>query len=122
MDEMNENENKFIAEDVSSVIQECLEQILGGSTYQASKTDALTSFQNYLYGDLNFQIFKWYTVRKSPNVVFKSSNRCSRSVSSLSVYQSSPTQIGGRKFKKTQKSNFNPPLYILKTVMDEPGC
>merc|ERR1712062_85965 len=43
MDELGENENRFIAEDVSTVIQECLEGILGGSTYQTSKTDAWTN-------------------------------------------------------------------------------
>merc|ERR1711997_255993 len=43
MDELGENENRFIAEDVSTVIQECLEGILGGSTYQSSKTDAWTN-------------------------------------------------------------------------------
>ena len=43
MDELGDNENRFIAEDVSTVIQECLEQILGGSTYQTSKTDAWTN-------------------------------------------------------------------------------
>jgi len=43
MDEIGENENRFIAEDISTVIQECLENILGGSTYQSSKTDAWTN-------------------------------------------------------------------------------
>merc|ERR1712035_115977 len=43
MDELGDNENRFIAEDVSTVIQECLEGILGGSTYQTSKTDAWTN-------------------------------------------------------------------------------
>jgi len=43
MDEFTENENRFVAEDVSTIIQEALEQILGGSTYQQSKIDAWTN-------------------------------------------------------------------------------
>lgn len=40
MDEFQENENKFVADDVSTLIQETIEQILGGSSYQSSKIDA----------------------------------------------------------------------------------
>merc|ERR1739848_717933 len=43
MDEYQENENRFVAEDVSTLIQEVIEQILGGSSYQQSKIDSWTN-------------------------------------------------------------------------------
>lgn len=43
MDMEMENENKFVADDVSTLVQETIEQILGGSSYQSSKIDAWTN-------------------------------------------------------------------------------
>ena len=40
MDEYNENENKFPTEEASALAQEALEQVLGGVSFQSSKTEA----------------------------------------------------------------------------------
>ena len=43
MDEYQENDNKFVADDASVLIQETIEQVLGGSSFQSSKIDAWTN-------------------------------------------------------------------------------
>jgi len=41
--EMQENDNRFVADEVSQQIQECIEQLLSGSSYQQSKIDSWTN-------------------------------------------------------------------------------
>jgi len=40
--DMQENDNRFVAEDVSAQIQQCIEQTLTANTYQQSKIDLWT--------------------------------------------------------------------------------
>ena len=43
MDDFAENDNKFIADDVQTLVTETIENVLGGSTYQTSKIDSWTN-------------------------------------------------------------------------------